>query len=619
MASYNYNSHRSLAPEDQPSDVSSSSQKQPPLLCIHQKSRKRQRSTKEKHEHDGTTTLTLSHHLRAFQHSPHSLRISASSVAALCGLHPYQNLPQLFFDLVYQSHLGQLLLQNDTSLLGLQLVEDAKTYEREQLLAMASSISHETKELVQTSLAVSDGTTKLQSVEDVQSIQRQIRTNAMQSDKLTRKQVESLVDASRQNLATGFGTSHEEDALDVYEGVVGCRVRERNEALMTWKFERVQKSNEEDNERDGEMGGITARPIGEARRREWGDIMSLEVNNDQDDKKNDDSIAMKSEEKSEENEVEVIDIGVDDTTSSASTANIAPLSGQQRNCFFKIVGAVDGIRDEIYIDPPIMNANNVNNSAASASNTESKHDGFKSKENTPSNTHNNDNPQNSMDDEYNFSDDEDTNGQWRIRPIIVECKHRMSQAKMPPPLYDQIQTCLYMNMYNVEEADLIQVVRRSKKRTASAAVAATTAPTRIKNEEGAKGKENDQPIQKEVADTTAQCDNEVKEDNKKGEKKKEDSNIQITISRIALHDPIHNHQHHWNETLLPRLASFVDAVYNVRKDDGKRYRLLMAMVQEQNFECHDDEWSNVEAWKILWDEMPWLRTCDTAFGRRGMR
>ncbi len=79
-----------------------------------------------------------------------------------------------------------------------------------------------------------------------------------------------------------------------------------------------------------------------------------------------------------------------------------------------------------------------------------------------------------------------------------------------------------MNMYNVEEADLIQVVRRSKKRTASAAVAATTAPTRIKNEEGAKGKENDQPIQKEVADTTAQCDNEAKEDNKKGEKKKEE-------------------------------------------------------------------------------------------------
>ena len=83
----------------------------------------------------------------------------------------------------------------------------------------------------------------------------------------------------------------------------------------------------------------------------------------------------------------------------------------------------------------------------------------------------------------------------------------------------------------------------------------------------------------------------------------------------SLNDPIHNHQHHWNETLLPRLASFVDAVYNIRKDDGKRCRLLMALVQEQNDNGSNDVQSNEEAWKVLWDEMPWLRHCDTSFGR----
>eukprot|EP00574_Skeletonema_japonicum_P011967 CAMPEP_0201732456 /NCGR_PEP_ID=MMETSP0593-20130828/28917_1 /ASSEMBLY_ACC=CAM_ASM_000672 /TAXON_ID=267983 /ORGANISM="Skeletonema japonicum, Strain CCMP2506" /LENGTH=115 /DNA_ID=CAMNT_0048225425 /DNA_START=25 /DNA_END=369 /DNA_ORIENTATION=- len=115
---------------------------------------------------------------------------------------------------------------------------------------MASTISSETKTLVQTSLSVSEGTTKLNSIEEVQSIQRQIHTNAVRSGKLTKGQVDSLVNATRQNLSTGFGTCHEEDALDLYEGLVGCCVRERNEALMTWKFERVvvnQRSEEERN------------------------------------------------------------------------------------------------------------------------------------------------------------------------------------------------------------------------------------------------------------------------------------------------------------------------------------------------------------------------------------
>ena len=36
----------------------------------------------------------------------------------------------------------------------------------------------------------------------------------------------------------------------------------------------------------------------------------------------------------------------------------------------------------------------------------------------------------------------------------------MAEAKLPPPLYDQIQSCLYCHIYGVEETDLIQVSRR---------------------------------------------------------------------------------------------------------------------------------------------------------------
>mmetsp|Transcript_24133 Transcript_24133/g.36574 ORF Transcript_24133/g.36574 Transcript_24133/m.36574 type:complete len:151 (+) Transcript_24133:1-453(+) len=142
----------------------------------------------------------------------------------------------------------------------------------------------------------------------------------------------------------------------------------------------------------------------------------------------------------------------------------------------------------------------------------------------------------------------------------------------------------------------------------------------IKNEDG---KENDVPIQATGGGmmATVEVDNNNNKKNKEEnnnieKKKKEDNNVEITISRVSLHDPIHNHQHHWNQTLLPRLASFVDAVYNVRKDDGKRFRLLMALVKEQNYNSESNE---AEAWKVLWDEMPWLRSCDTSFGRRGRR
>ena len=63
--------------------------------------------------------------LARFQASPTYLRLPASSVAALCGLHPFQNLPQLLCDYVYQSPLGQALLQRDATALGLTLVPPA--------------------------------------------------------------------------------------------------------------------------------------------------------------------------------------------------------------------------------------------------------------------------------------------------------------------------------------------------------------------------------------------------------------------------------------------------------------------------------------------------------------
>ncbi|KAL3763230.1 hypothetical protein ACHAW5_005497 [Stephanodiscus triporus] len=465
--------------------------------------------------------------LSEFKNSPHHLRITASSVSALCGLHPFQSLPNLLFDLVYQSHLGQMLLQNDARALGLTLV-DARKHERETMLTLASTASAETRELVEKVLEVSAGTRKLQSIDEVRSIQSRIKSRAIEAQKdgkLSARQVEGLLEASRGHVSTGFGTCHEDEALDAYESKFGCRVRERNEALMEWRFRRVCDV-------EGELG-VSASPMGEAIRRDWKRSNAMT--------ENDDGKVVEQEE----------------TVHGVLSFPLA-LDKENAKPFFRIVGAVDGIRDELYMDSSKPTAGKSQDSALHQDNAN--------------------NQQIATNIENSFSDGDEDN--WTLRPIIVECKHRMNEAKVPPPLYDQIQTCLYCHMYNVEDADLVQVVRRKSK---------------------CQEEENDAFL-----DDTE--DEVVGDGNRKARSTTGETNI--TVTRVSLNDPIYNHNHHWEATLLPRLASFVDAVYNVRKDDGKRFRLLMAQSEDI---CDD---ADEESWRLLWEECPWLRHCDTAYAKR---
>jgi len=517
--------------------------------------------------------------LSEFQSSPHYLRIPASSVSALCGLHPFQNLPQILYDLVYQSHLGQLLLQRDARALGLALV-DAKTHEQEAMLNLASAASTETKELVQQVLEVSEGKRKLHSIDEVQSIQKRIKaqaSKAQETGKLTKRQVESLVEASRGHVSTGFGTCHEDEALDVYERRIGCCVRERNEALMEWRFQRVCDI-------DGELG-VTAVPMGGATRKSWEQIMRGQVPKSDDEKEEPAKTTRPVEMEDNCNEKYVDGSskrydpsGVNKSGANDDTGVPTSVIGDKPRPFFRIVGAVDGIRDELYLDSP--KPPDLKNSATAHISNATNNNCARSVQN---------------------SSDDDEEDQWSLRPIIVECKHRMREAKVPPPLYDQIQTCLYCHMYNVEEADLIQVVRRKYKAERKENIA-------LANDEG---DENKGGIKmKGTPSIRGKCNNESKVKTTKNSS----DDMKITITRVSLSDPIHNHSHHWKATLLPRLASFAEAVYNVRKDDGKRYRLLMALVQSQQEE--GDDAAEEESWKVLWEECPWIRHCDTAFGKR---
>ena len=100
----------------------------------------------------------------------------------------------------------------------------------------------------------------------------------------------------------------------------------------------------------------------------------------------------------------------------------------------------------------------------------------------------------------------------------------------------------------------------------------------------------------------------------------------IASSRVSLSDPAWNHGLHWEQLVLPRIASFVQAVYTIRGNDDKRYRLLMAMtsagdgsteVERNVVRSGSSCLSTKEGWKILFDECPWLlHECnDTAYHR----
>jgi hypothetical protein len=103
----------------------------------------------------------------------------------------------------------------------------------------------------------------------------------------------------------------------------------------------------------------------------------------------------------------------------------------------------------------------------------------------------------------------------------------------------------------------------------------------------------------------------------------------ISASRISLDDPLWRHGMQWDQVILPRLCSFVQAVYEIRRNDDKRYRLLLAvsspplMTEEQ--EGGSSSSSNLlsstrDGWKVLFDECPWLlRDCSgTAYHRNYM-
>lgn len=231
--------------------------------------------------------------------------------------------------------------------------------------------------------------------------------------------------------------------------------------------------------------------------------------------------------------------------------------------FFSICGSVDGVRDELWCRPNC----------------------------TP---------------DGSFNDEE-----WELREVIVECKHRMKRAYSTPPLYDQIQATAYCLMYGVNDADIIQVVRkehplRKRRRNKDESAKGTEKPdqrqTLLDHFLPAKNCEYE-PVEK--AESVVLVDGTESE-----AVTNDDQSIEIVVTRLSVDDGIMNHRQNWQSIILPRLRSFVDAVYRVRADDDARKLFLEVVVTEEL-----SGYATQVSWDLLHRECPWLEECDSAVRR----
>jgi len=548
-----------------------------------------------------------------------SLRLSASRIAALSGFNPYADLPKLILDLVYQGYAGQVLLSQDATLLGLELV--SREAAMEELLSKAASSA---TEVAKTAKEKAEAKEIKAAVEQISKIQRgeadpprtvasatkmktqtlakineaQKKLPKMSKTKLSSGEVKMLNESIRSVVDTNFGTHHENEALDLYERRYGCEVRERNEGVYCWDF--VRGGEDTCNVHATSTTEPTVIPLGLAKK--------LHDNNTSDDGDATSNNGGESNlpqsccvdlsqhvggDTAEEKKVASNERSGDIEDSKPSAKE--PMKQFPRP-FFSILGSIDGIRDELCYLP-----------SAPA---------------TPEGV-GSDRPE---------SEEES----WALRPIVVECKHRMRRLYNPPPLYDQIQSTVYCLMHATDEADLVQVLRSEKKRkpkkqeeTKGGKLAEShpkltdfgyVAESKFVGDIGASdhaiggstlvGKENGNGNDAEARSTSARdCKDEEMPQGCEGDEKLQPSDtnnteLNILVTRIRMDDPTTQHRSNFQSVVLPRLRSIVDAIYRIRSDDDKRYRLLV------NVSSSDVDAARKIALEMILRECPWLRHCD---------
>jgi len=481
-------------------------------------------------------------------------------VAAMAGFHPYKKLPDTMVKYVYQGRLGQQLLQQDAIAANISIVS-----REDQLMAIASkSGSQDVRTIVQQVLSGSkrpENTT--QATELKQSVVKAVEKPEVKA-KLTKEELKMLTEGTRQTVDTQYGSRHEDYALDMYSQQIGEPVRERNSSLLEWPFEKDHTSAliplqpkaspcVFPKPTSPDRYQFRSRPDRDVSSFSAQDVFELFLNG-----------------------------GVPGANASPYHTSSPRSSSGGKRPFLYIRGVVDGIRDEVV--PTTRTA-----SVAKAN-------------------------------DYCFDDDS-----WILRQVIVECKHRMHKILAVPPLYDMIQAVTYCLMCDTSEADLVQVLRPGsddRKRSPSEMESQCEDDEADEQEANASGGEigDEQTAQpRSTSEKTLPVGDVDSNENKdssaieettnasNGSKSGTESTLEFHVTRVSVDDPILRHRQNWTSIVLPRLRSFVDAVYRIRADYTKRTLLLASVT--------NDPVSMEAGWMLLHSECPWLESSDTAFNR----
>jgi hypothetical protein len=418
------------------------------------------------------------------------------------------------------------------------------------LLSIATKAGTAVRDSMKQALAVQKGKLILKTNQEVTELNQRVQleaSKAQKSDKkITENELTIIQKGVQQLVYRGYGTFHEQEAMDMYERQCGWEIRERNSVMVKWPFIRSEDVRQHQDNTNTTTSS-SENPIIQGSQQTVVPLTSA-IKSQITKHERPPNISRKRLHPSnihptiEESLSTHVDT-IDEKPIINDTADAVQIQPAQRP-FFCLYGSVDGIRDELWYD-----------------------------------------------EEYRRSKgeatiiDHDEDDEWKLRQVVIECKHRMKKihtrvatASTPPPLYDQIQAIVYCLMYETTEADIIEVFRSNT---------ADESNDTNNNNNCNKAKDNNTTYDSKPADQS------------------KSHRIDIATSRITLYDPINRHGEHWKSVILPRLRDFVEAVYTIRSDDGKRYQLLSSLASME-----EDM-----SWKLIIDECPWLKDCDTAYYR----
>jgi len=303
------------------------------------------------------------------------------------------------------------------------------------LLSIATKAGTAVRDSMKQALAVQKGKLILKTNQDVTELNQRVQleaSKAQKSDKkITENELTTLQKGVQQLVNRGYGTFHEQEAMDMYERQCGWEIRERNSVMVKWPFIRSEdvlqhQHNITTTKSSSEHPIIqesqrTVVPLTSAIKSE---ITKHERPPNSSRKRLHPSNIHPTNEESSSTHVDTIE----EKPIFIDTEDAVQIQPAQRP-FFCLNGSVDGIRDELWYD--------VEHRRSKGEATFIDH-GW----------------------DQNDEDDE-----WKLRQVVIDCKHcmnkkkhtRVATASTPPPLYGQIQAVAYCLMYETTEADIIEV------------------------------------------------------------------------------------------------------------------------------------------------------------------